>query len=105
MSIVRLFGSESDLYNEFAVKCFRIFLLAIPVDSFQMVTGVFFQTIGNPRQAAILSLARQIIFMLPSIILLPLALDVEGVLWAGSLSDVLAFITTLVMLKIYWKRL
>ncbi len=32
MSIVRLFGSESELYNEFAVKCFRIFLLACPIN-------------------------------------------------------------------------
>lgn len=37
MSIVRLFGSESDLYNEFAVKCFKIFLLACPINGLQML--------------------------------------------------------------------
>ena len=105
MSIVRLFGSESELYNEFAVKCFRIFLLACPINGLQMATGVFFQSIGKPTQAAVLSLSRQIVFLLPATILLPLALGVEGALWAGPLADILAFITALVMLKLYWKKI
>ena len=91
MSIVRLFGSESELYNEFAVKCFRIFLLACPINGLQMATGVFFQSIGRPAQATILSLSRQVVYLLPATILLPLALGVEGALWAGPLADVLAF--------------
>ena len=52
MSIVRLFGSESELCNEFAVKCFRIFPLAYPINGLQMATGIFFQAI-------VLSLSRQ----------------------------------------------
>ncbi|MDE7333329.1 MAG: polysaccharide biosynthesis C-terminal domain-containing protein [Lachnospiraceae bacterium] len=105
MSIVRLFGSESELYNEFAVKCFRIFLLACPINGLQMATGIFFQAIGKPTQATVLSLSRQIVYLLPATLLLPLALGVEGALWAGPLADVLAFITTLVMLKLYWKKI
>ena len=105
MSIVRLFGSESELYNEFAVKCFRIFLLACPINGLQMATGIFFQSIGKPTQATVLSLSRQIVYLLPATILLPLSLGVEGALWAGPLADVLAFITTLIMLKLYWKKI
>lgn len=105
MSIVKLFGSESDLYNEFAVKCFKIFLLACPINGLQMVTGIFFQAIGKPTQATILSLTRQIIYLLPATILLPTILGVEGALWAGPVADGLAFITALIMLKIYWKKL
>ena len=105
MSIVRLFGSESELYNEFAVKCFRIFLLACPINGLQMATGVFFQSIGKPTQATVLSLSRQVVYLLPATILLPRALGVEGALWAGPLADVLAFITTLIMLKLYWKKI
>ncbi len=105
MSIVSLFGSESDLYNEFAVKCFRIFLLACPLNGCQMVSGVFFQAIGKPAQATALSLARQIIFLLPATLLLPLALGVEGVLWAGPLADILAFIVAVTLLRINWKKL
>ncbi|MCD8347984.1 MAG: hypothetical protein LUD16_08580 [Lachnospiraceae bacterium] len=66
MRIVSLFGSESELYNEFAVKCFRIFLLACPINGCQMVSSVFFQAIGKTTQATALSLTRQIIFLLPA---------------------------------------
>lgn len=105
MSIVRLFGSESELYNEFAVKCFRIFLLLCPIMGVQMVTGIFFQAIGKPLQSSVLSLSRQILYLIPASLLMPLALGVDGVLWAGPISDFLAFLTALTMLKINWKRL
>lgn len=105
MSIIQLFGKESDLYNEFAVKCFRIFLLACPLNAVQVISGIFFQSIGRPKQATILSLSRQIIYFIPATIFLPLVLGVEGALWAGALADTLAFVTALAMLKIYWKRI
>lgn len=105
MSIIKLFGSESDLYNEFAVKCFRIYLLVCPLNGLQMVSGVLFQAIGKPVQATVLSLSRQIIFFIPATIILPMIIGVEGGLWAGALADTLAFVTTLVMLKIYWKKI
>ncbi|MCD8012482.1 MAG: MATE family efflux transporter [Lachnospiraceae bacterium] len=105
MSIVRLFGSESELYNEFAVKCFRIFLLCIPINGVQMVSGIFFQAVGKPKLSSALSLTRQIIFLLPATCLLPMAIGVEGVLWAGPLADVLAFLTALILLKVNWKKL
>ncbi|MCD8108487.1 MAG: MATE family efflux transporter [Clostridiales bacterium] len=105
MSIVRLFGSESDLYNEFAVKCFRIFLLACPLNGCQMVTSVFFQAIGKPKLATVLSLTRQVIFFIPAALLLPLALGVEGVLWTGAFADTLAFIVSVILIKRNWKKL
>ena len=105
MSIVRLFGTESDLYNEFAVKCFKIFLLTCSINGLQIVTGIFFQTIGKPIQSAIISLTRQVLYFIPVTILRPLALGVEGVLWSAPVADGLAFITTLVMLKIYWEKI
>ncbi|MCC8102663.1 MAG: MATE family efflux transporter, partial [Clostridiales bacterium] len=105
MSIVRLFGSESDLYNEFAVKCFRIFLLACPLNGCQMVTSVFFQAIGKPKLATVLSLTRQVIFFIPAALLLPLALGVEGVLWTGAFADSLAFVVSVILIKRNWKKL
>lgn len=87
MSIVRLFGTESDLYNEFAVKCFKIFLLTCPINGLQIVTGIFFQAIGKPIQSAIISLTRQVLYFIPVTFLLPLALGVEGVLWSAPVAD------------------
>lgn len=105
MSIVRIFGSESELYNEFAVKCLKIYLLVCPINGVQIATGILFQSIGKPTQAAALSLSRQIVYLIPAILLLPIALGVDGALWAGPVANVLAFITTLIMLKVYWKRI
>ena len=62
MSVVSLFGSEEGLYNEFAVKAFRIFLMLCPLTGFQTIAAVYLQAVGKPVKSAILSLARQIIF-------------------------------------------
>ena len=105
MSIVRLFGSESDLYNEFAVKCFRIYLLMCPINGLQMVTRILFQSIGKPIQAVALSLARQIVFLVIPTIVLPMFMGVEGALWASPLAETLAFIMALILLKKYWKTM
>ncbi|WP_242957468.1 MATE family efflux transporter [Gemmiger sp. An120] len=80
MSVVSLFGSEEGLYNEFAVKAFRIFLLLCPLTGFQTVVAVYLQAVGKPVKSAILSLARQIIFFIPAALILPMFLGVVGVL-------------------------
>ena len=83
MCVVSLFGSEEGLYNEFAVKAFRIFLLLCPFTGFQTVVAVYLQAVGKPLKSALLSLSRQIIFFVPTVILLPRAIGVMGVLWTG----------------------
>ena len=98
MSVISLFGPEDGLYNEFAVKAFRIFLLLCPLTGLQTVIAVYLQAVGKPVMSALLSLARQIIFFVPAALLLPLALGVEGVLWTGPVADGLAFVMSLVLL-------
>lgn len=98
MSVISLFGSEDGLYNEFAVKAFRIFLMLCPLTGFQTVIAVYLQAVGKPVMSALLSLARQIIFFIPAALLLPLPLGVEGVLWTGPVADGLAFIMSLALL-------
>ena len=98
MSVVVLFGSEEGLYNEFAVKAFRIFLMLCPLTGFQTIAAVYLQAIGKPVKSAILSLARQIIFFVPAALILPTFLGVEGVLWTGPVADGLAFLLSLALL-------
>jgi len=95
MSIVRLFGAQSDLYNEFAVKSFRIYLLFCILNGFQTVASIFTQAIERPAQAMMLSLSRQIVFLVPAVVLLPKFIGIEGVLWAGPVADGLAFLLAL----------
>ena len=98
MSVVSLFGSEEGLYNEFAVMAFRIFLLLCPLTGFQTVAAVYLQAVGKPVKSAILSLARQIIFFVPAVLILPIFMGVTGVLWTGPVADGLAFILSLALL-------
>lgn len=98
MSVISLFGSEDGLYNEFAVKAFRIFLMLCPLTGFQIVIAVYLQAVGKPVMSALLSLARQIIFFVPAALLLPLTLGVEGVLWTGPVADGFAFLMSLALL-------
>lgn len=95
MAVVSLFGSEEGLYNEFAVKSFRIFLMPCPLNGFQTVAAIFLQAIGKPVKSAIVTLSRQIVFLIPSAIILPIFMGVTGVLWSGPIADGLAFILAL----------
>lgn len=105
MAVIYLFGSEDELYNEFAVKAFRIFLMLCPLTGFQTVIAVYLQAVGRPILSALLSLARQIIFFVPAALLLPLTLGVEGVLWTGPVADGLAFLMSLTLLLHERRRL
>lgn len=105
MSVVSLFGSEEGLYNEFAVKSFRIFLLLCPLTGFQTVAAIYLQAIGKPVKSAILSLSRQIIFFIPAAVILPIFLGVTGVLWTGPVADGLAFILSLILILYERKQL
>ncbi len=103
--IINLFGQESELYMEFAVKCFRIFLLACFLIGVSAVTGIFFQAIGKPIPAALLSLSRQVIFLIPAMLFLGYQMGVEGVLWAGPFGDVMAGVASIFAIKASWKQI
>ena len=96
-AIIGIFGAESALYQEFAVKSLTIFLLLISLNGFQLCTGVFFQAIGKPVQATVVSLSRQVLFLLPALLILPHFLGVEGALWAGPVGDACAFVLALIL--------
>lgn len=89
---LRLFGTESPLYEAFGVKCFRIYLLLTFLNGVQACASVFFQAIGKPTKAVITSLSKQFLFILPAMLILTRLIGVEGVLWAGPVADAFAFL-------------
>lgn len=95
--IISIFGQESDLYMEFAVKCFRIYLCGCFMIGAGGVTGILFQAIGKPVPAALLSLSRQIIFLIPALLIFSYFFGVEGALWAGPFSDILSGVISLIL--------
>ena len=103
--IINLFGQESELYMEFAVKCFRVYLLACFMIGAGAVTGIFFQAIGRPAPATLLSLSRQIIFLIPAMLFFGYLRGVEGILWAGPVGDGLSGVISLITLGVSWKKI
>jgi len=97
VQIISIFGKESALYNEFAEKCFRIYLLATVLNGFQTVSGLFMQSIGKPVHATWISLSRQIIFFIPAQFILSAVFGLMGVLWATPIADTLAFTLALIL--------
>lgn len=97
-AVVRLFGSESDLYNQFANLCFRVFLGGILLCCIQKASSIFLQSIGKPVKATLLSLSRDVIFLVPGVIILANLGGVTGMLWAAPVADFLAFLLTIVLI-------
>lgn len=90
---------------EFAVKCFRIYLLACFMIPSGMVIGIFFQAIGKPVPAMALSLSRQIVFLIPAMFLLGAAFGIDGLLWSGPVSDTLSGVVSIAAVAVYWKKI
>ncbi|MCD8048380.1 MAG: MATE family efflux transporter [Clostridia bacterium] len=103
MSLVSLFGSETELYNEFAVMCLRIFLMCCIANGLQTCTSVFFQSVGKPVQASVNTFVKQILLVPLGMVIMAHIIGVKGVLWAGAVSDTIAFVISIVLLKLNWK--
>ncbi len=97
--IIGLFGEGSNEYFEFGTNYFRIFLLFTFLNFLQPITSNFFTAIGKPRKGIFLSLTRQVIFLLPLIIFLPRILGINGILYAGPIADIVAFMVTMIMIS------
>lgn len=97
LQLIRIFGTESALYEEFAVKCFRIYLLTNFLGGMQLCAGTLFQAIGHPAKATVVSLAKQVIFYIPAMLILAKFFGLVGILWAGPAAEVLAFFLAAVL--------
>lgn len=104
-SIVNIFGSESELYNEFAVTAIRTFLLMCVPTAYQVSSGFFLQAIGKPLPSMLSALSRQLIVFVPAALILPTFLGVEGVLWAGPTADLTSAVVTLFMVIYAMKKI
>ena len=89
-SFVSLFGSGSEDYFTFAEEYFRIYLFFTFVNCLQPIASNFFTAVGKAQKGIILSLTRQILFLLPLIILLPYIMGIDGIMYAGPCADLAA---------------
>ena len=97
--VISLFGTGDALYFEFAVKFMRIFLFMVFINGVQIISSNFFAAIGKAIKGVVLSLSRQVIFLIPLIIILPIFYGIDGILFAAPLADALAFVVTFIMIN------
>lgn len=102
--IIGIFGSGSDLYFEFAVKYIRIYMFCTFINNIQPLMSTFLSAIGKPEKGLFLSLTRQIIFLLPLLIALPIFFGIDGMLYAGCTADGLAFIVAMIFSILEFRR-
>ncbi len=93
--IVAIFGSGDALYNEFAEATMRTYLFMIVLGGAQIVISNYFSAIGKPIKGVILSLTRQIILIVPLMLILPRYFGVTGILYAAPITDFLSFVLAL----------
>ena len=103
--LILIFGSGDENYIEFACLSFRIYLLLCIFNGIQIPSGIFFQAIGKSTKSAILSLSRQIIILIPAMVILGSMYGIIGVLSAGPVADGIAFILAFVFLAKEYKNL
>jgi Na+-driven multidrug efflux pump len=97
-NIISAFGNGSEEYFAFAVRYFRIFMFFTFINFIQPISSNFFTAIGKPIKGVFLSLTRQIIFLLPLILILPLFMGIDGIVYAGPIADFTACVVTTVMI-------
>lgn len=97
-TMVSLFTRDETL-RDMSAHALRIIVAAFPVVGFQIVISNFFQCIGKAPKAIFLSLSRQLLFLLPFLIVFPRFWGTDGVWWSMPASDVIAAIIAAVMIN------
>lgn len=96
--IIAIFGSGSEAYFRFAISYFRIFLFFTFLNFLQPITANLFTAIGKPKVGMFLSLTRQILYLLPLMVILPVFMGISGIMYSGAIADFMAGVTTLFLL-------
>lgn len=109
--IISIFGSGSPEYFRFSINFFRIFLFMTFLDGIQPITSTFCTVIGEPNKGTFLSLTRQVICFIPLMIVLPYIfhnfgyLGIDGMMYVAPISDFLAAVLSLIVIKKVFKKL
>ena len=103
--ILSLFGSSDPVFSTFAQRAMRIYMLGIFTAGFQITATSYFQATGQPLKASVLSMMRQLILLIPLILILPLFFGLDGILFAGPIADISSGIVVFVFISKEMKKL
>ena len=102
-TVAKAFTTEEALIDS-SVKAMRIMFMFMPFIGFQLVTTNFFQSIGLVNKSIFLSLTRQILLLIPLLLILPLFLGENGVWYSMPISDSIAALLTVIMLVLQFRE-
>ena len=110
--VIGIFGKGDVLYQEFAIKTFRIYLSLMTITCLVKMTAVFFQSIGKSFHAVVASLIRDIVCFVPMAIVLPSILEaktaglgIDGILYAAPIADLVALVVILGLTVSFFRNL
>lgn len=103
-SFVAKIFTSSPVLIEHASWAMRTMCIFMPLIGFQLVTTNFFQSIGKVNKSIFLSLTRQVMLLIPLLLILPMFLGVKGVWYSMPISDIIAAMLTVVMLTIQFRQ-
>lgn len=99
LQIIELFGNGNNLYFEFGVRYMRYFMMFLFINGHTILMTTFFPAIGKAKTGAFLSLARQLLILLPVMLLMTYIFGVEGMMFAIPVSDVIALVLCVYFFK------
>jgi putative MATE family efflux protein len=97
-NITSAFTTDSDLAG-LAREGMKLSFIVFPIVGFQIVTSTFFQSIGKASISILLTLSRQVLFLIPALLIVPHFLLLRGVWLSGPVADLLATILTFFVLR------
>lgn len=104
--ILSFFGKENDpAYVRFGVRLIKIFLFGMALNGIQPITTTFFTAIGKAIKGTFIALTRQVIFLVPLVIALPIFLGIDGIMYAGPIADAAAFLLAVILMFLEFKKI
>ncbi|MGN1446161.1 MAG: MATE family efflux transporter [Eubacteriales bacterium] len=103
--LIAIFGAqnESTYYTDFAIKAFRTYLCMLPLATVNKAAFIFLQSLGKAWTSTFLSMLREVVLGVGLAVLLPLAFQLDGVLYSMPVADILTFVASVIVLAVTYR--
>lgn len=96
-AVINIFGTGTTAYYRFAERYLRIFMFFTFANAIQPMSSGFFTAMGKARLGVVVSLTRQVLFLVPLILLFPLFYGIDGIMYAGPIADFSAAVVAIAL--------
>jgi putative MATE family efflux protein len=103
--IVKLFNKDSTVLFKISVNGIRLVILALPIVGFQVVASNFFQSVGKAKLAMFATLFRQVVLLIPLLLIFPVIWGINGIWIAFPVADTISAVAVSILLFREWEKL